>query len=121
MYKKMKKHAGRGAQEAKVVVGSSGMIYLNSFAMHQFFEGVRHVSMLFDGEARKLAIQPAKETDEDIFRLNFSNNSKSTGVIAARSVARQLPIDYKTTKFEYAGTWNQKLGALEIDLKSRLR
>ena len=93
-------------------------MYLSAFAMRQFFKGVKQVHLLYDPEARKLAVQVAKDADPDAFRLNFSNKTASTGVVAARSVVKQLGLDYTKETLVYPAEWNDRLKALEVDLRS---
>jgi len=118
VYQKLRKHARSVSESPSVAVGSGGAVYLSAFAMRQFFKGVKQVHLLYDPEARKLAVQVAKDADPDAFRLNFSNKTASTGVVAARSVVKQLGLDYTKETLVYPAEWNDRLKALEVDLRS---
>ena len=117
-WKPMKKHVRPLGDEATVAIGSGGAIYLNAFAMVNYFKSVPAVIILHDAEAKRLGIKPAKLNEEDAFRLAFSNRTASTGVIAARSVVKQLKLNYQENTLFYTGVWNPELGVLEIDLTS---
>ena len=118
MYKLMRKNARSSRDEPIVAVGSGGAVYLNAFAMREHFKDVQAVTLLHDEDSSKLAIKPAKPGEANAFRLNFSNGTASTGVIAARSVVKQIGLSYDKDKLNYRGEWNPKLGMLEVDLKS---
>ena len=99
-----------------VTIGSGGVIYLNAFIMRNYYKGINWVVLLHDKIAHSLAIKPCLKEEEGAFRLNFSSlESKSTGVIAARSVIKYLKIDYSKTK-QFVSSWNAKERMLEIKL-----
>jgi len=118
MYKQMLRNVRLSKEGPTVSVGSSGVLYLNAAAMRGVFKDVSYVTIFYDEVTRKLAIKPAKETANNKFKLGFSNNTASTGVIAARSVIKQIGLAYDKELLRYDGLWNSKVGMLEVDLKS---
>jgi len=116
MYVIMGKNARPLTEKPVITFGSGGVIYLNTFAMRNYFEGAKWVVLLYDKDKDSLAIKAVDKEGESTFRLNFSSlKSKSTGVIAARSVIKSLKIDYSKTR-HLTAAWNTKEKMLEVKI-----
>lgn len=108
------KHTAR--EEPLVTIGAQGVVYLNSFLMRTHFKNAKFVVFEKDDEdKKKFAIKPVEGEKENSFRLNYSSASKSTGVIAARSVIKGLKIDFAKTK-QYKTNWDSNNKLLEVKL-----
>lgn len=114
-YVKLHKQKRTSRNEPMVTVGSQGIFYLNSFIMRKHFHSIKFVEFDYDEERKQLALEPVTKEGEDSFRLNFSSASKSTGVIAARSITKKIKIDFTKTK-QYKAVWNSEKKLLEIKL-----
>ena len=115
----MAPHTRTFQQTPSVSIGSGGALYLNTFAMINYFKEIEAVAILYDPIASKLGIQAASPNDMDVFRLGFSNKSATTGVISARSVVKRLSLPYdKATLIFDEVKWDSKARILEVNLKS---
>ena len=114
-YIKLHKQKHTARNEALVTIGSQGIFYLNSFIMRKHFQNIKFVDFHYDKDKNQLALQAVSNATEDSFRLNYSSVSKSTGVVAARSIAKELKIDL-TKKKQYKAVWNSEKKLLEIKL-----
>ncbi len=115
-YEKFNKNKRSIKEQPVITIGSGGVIYLNTFIMRNYFQGITWALLLYDKDIRSLAIKPCKKEEMDSFRLTFSSQQyKSTGVIAARSVLKALNIDYSKKK-PYIASWNAKEKILEVKL-----
>jgi len=114
-YVKLEKQKHTAKSEPFVTIGSQGIFYLNSFLMRKYFKDVKFVNFLYDRDKKQLAIEPIVKEGENSFRLNYSSISKSTGVIAARSIAKEVKIDFTKTK-QYKAEWNSEKKLLEVRL-----
>jgi len=114
-YVKLHKQKHTAKSEPLITIGSQGIFYLNSFVMRKHFQNIQFVEFHYDKERKQLALQPVANETEDSFRLNYSSVSKSTGVIAARSITKEIKIDFTKTK-QYKAAWNSEKKLLEIKL-----
>jgi hypothetical protein len=114
-YEKLNKQKHTVKNEPVVTIGSQGIFYLNSFVMQKHFKDFKFVDFSYDKDKKQLAIEPVLKEGEDSFRLNFSSASKSTGVIAARSIAKKININFTKTK-PYKAEWNSEKKFLEVKL-----
>ena len=114
-YVKLHKQKHTVKNEPLITIGSQGIFYLNSFAMRKYFQDVKFVEFHHDEEKKQLALEPVDKEGEDSFRLNYSSSSKSTGVVAARSIAKDIKINFAKTK-QYKAVWNSEKKLLEIKL-----
>ena len=116
VYEELTKNVRNVKEKPIATIGSGGVVYLNTFIMRTWFQGIKWVKLFFDNARDILAVKPLKKEEENSFRLTFSSVShKSTGVVAARSAIKRLKIDYSKTK-QYEANWNKKEGMLEIQL-----
>ncbi|MDB4349736.1 hypothetical protein OAA99_02145 [Omnitrophica bacterium] len=92
----------------QISVKANGNLYVNTYAMENYFKGIKHVLLLFDGGRRLIGIKPLSRREENSYALNFSSKiSKSTGVISARGFLKHiLKGDDKSRKLR--AEWNQK-------------
>ncbi len=116
-WQRMAPHTRTLRQQPTVAIGSGGAIYLNAFAMTNYFKGVQVVALLYDPAAHRLGIQAVARNETKVFRLNFSNKTASTGVISARSVVKHLGLKYDKATLVFDGKWDQKTRILEVDLQ----
>lgn len=114
-YVKLHKQKHTAKNEPLITIGSQGIFYLNSFAMRKYFQNVKFVEFHHDEDKKQLALKPVPNETEDSFRLNYSSVSKSTGVIAARSIAKEIKINFTKTK-QYKAAWNSEKKLFEIKL-----
>jgi hypothetical protein len=114
-YEKMHKQKHTVRNEPLVTIGSQGIFYLNAFLMRRYLQNFKFVEFHYDKDRRQLALEPVTNETEDSFRLNYSSISKSTGVIAARSIAKDIKINFAKTK-QYKAVWNSEKKFLEIKL-----
>lgn len=114
-YVKLQKQKHTAKNEPFITIGSQGIFYLNSFIMREHFQNIKFVIFHYDKEKKQLALQPVSSETEDSFRLNYSSVSKSTGVIAARSIAKAIKVDFSKTR-QYKAGWDPAKKLLEIKL-----
>lgn len=114
-YVKLQKQKHTAKDEPLITVGSQGIFYLNSFVMRKHFQNAKFVEFHYDSDKKQLALEPVRKEGKDSFRLNYSSASKSTGVVAARSIAKDLKINFTKAK-QYKANWNSDKKFLEIKL-----
>ena len=115
-YEIMTKGARTTSDVPLVSIGKAGIIYVNSFAMKNYFQGKTHVLLLHDKQKGLLAIRPLEKEQPKAFRLNFSSQErKSTGMITARSPLKALKLE-KVVKKDIPAVWNEKENLLEVKL-----
>lgn len=120
-YEKLMKNRRNIDKKPIATVGRGGVIYLNSAVTRPWLEGVKWVELFYDKNRHYLAVKKVKNETADSFRINYSSlESRSTMVIAARSVIKSLKIDYSKTR-KFLAHWGQKNELLEIDLNRELR
>ncbi len=103
-------------EEPLVTIGAGGNVYLNAFAMRNYFKDIKNVAILYDTENRCFAIKPITEDQKGAYSLNFSSQkSKSTGVVAARGFAN-LPWIKQSKVKKFKALWNEKQEFLEIKM-----
>jgi hypothetical protein len=94
--------------EPHISARNNGNIYINTWAMKQYFKGIRFVELLYDETEKVIGIRPLKEKTEKYYTLGFSSKkSPSTGVVAARGFLRFL-LGKDTKSYKRKAEWNEK-------------
>ncbi|MBZ5580955.1 MAG: hypothetical protein LAQ30_01895 [Acidobacteriia bacterium] len=96
-------------------IAANGRLGLNKAAaelLHK--EAIGFALLLWDADARKIAVRPIKKKDPRAFTVTFSKGRMSAG-ISAKSFCDYIGVDYSQTR-GYQAKWNDNESALEIDL-----
>src|SRR3989339_456344 len=93
-YEILNKGARTTSDDPRISIGAGGIIYLNAYAMKNYFKGINHILLLHDKQKGLLAIRPLEKREPHAFKLNFSSKERqSTGMFTARSPLQHLKLD----------------------------
>jgi|ERR1051325_880560 hypothetical protein len=98
-----------------IAFNTLGRISLNQSATRQFLkEAVEWVLLLWDRQARKVALRPITKKDARAYRVSYYKKSNGCG-FSAKTFFDHIGIDYSAS-FTVAAEWNEEEGILEATL-----
>jgi len=98
-----------------ISISTLGKIALNQTATDILRKNhVEHVLLLWDGENRKIALQPADKTDTRAYHVAFG--TKSGSGFSAKTFCDHIKYDTAVIR-SFAAEWNPKDKMLEISLR----
>ncbi len=98
-----------------LTISSNGRMNFNTAASATLHKnGVEDVLLMWDKEARKIAMKSIAKKDARSYRLRFSRGNKAAG-FAARTFLEHIGYNYSETK-AYPCIWNEDQGMFETDI-----